>query len=75
MLDQERDFVSSNFKHGTGSLDVVRPISKTRIEKSGVVNAELAIGRIERNHLRCVIRRYAHSFPRRKNIKISRLED
>jgi hypothetical protein len=43
VLDQERNFVGSDFEHGAGSFDVAGAVAEAGIEKAGVVNAELAI--------------------------------
>src|SRR5271169_6936677 len=75
MFHQERNFMGSNFKHGAGSLDVARTVSKSGIEEPGVVNAKLTVGRIKRNHFRREVRGNAHSLPRRKNVEVPRLEN
>src|SRR5580704_6843263 len=75
MLHQERHLVGANLKHGAGSLDIVGTVSKAGIEKSGIVNSELSVGGIERNHLGCVFGWNTHSLSGCENIEVSGFED
>src|SRR5882762_3501213 len=67
--------MGANFKHRARSLDVARTIPKARIEEACIVNPELPVGWIEGNHLRREVRRNTHPFPRRENIKVTRLKN
>src|ERR1700730_13259548 len=75
MLHQEWNFVGADFEHGRRPLDVVRTITKSRIEESGVMNSEHAVRWIERDHLSCELRRNAYSLFGGENIEVAGFEN
>ena len=65
----------SDFQNSPRSGYIPITVPKTRIEKASVVNSEFTNRRIERHHLRSVIRRHAHSFTRGEDIKVPWIEN
>src|SRR5579864_2761139 len=75
MFDQKRDFMGANFEHCASSFDLTGTVSKTGVEKSGVVNAKFTVGRVEGNHFGGEVGRNPYAFSGAKNIKIARLKN
>src|SRR5690348_7244133 len=60
----------SHFEHGMRSLHLVGPVSEAWIEKAGVMDAELAHRRIERNHFSGVMWRNSHALLGSQNVEL-----
>src|ERR1700740_2253802 len=64
IFEDKRHLVGAYLEHGTGTFAAARLVSETRIEETGIVNAELPNERIERHHFSGVLRGNAHGFLR-----------
>src|SRR4051794_32950917 len=60
VLQNERNLVRAHFEYSAGAMNISRAVSKPRIKKTRIVDAEFANSGIEGNHLRRVIRRNPH---------------
>src|SRR6476660_7848397 len=62
VFDQKGNFMCPNFQNRTSTPNVARAMSKTRVEKTGVMDTKLSDILIHRDHFRCPIRRNADFF-------------
>src|ERR1700722_10644603 len=67
--------MSPDFEHRRSSFDVAGTISESRVEEARVVNSELAVRWIERNHLGREVGRHAHPLLGCKYVKVPRFEN
>src|SRR5688500_16683829 len=75
MFKHKRHFVGADLQHGARALPAARLMAKSRIEKTGIVNAELSDERIERHHFGSVVGGDPHGLPRSKDIELAGIED
>jgi len=74
-MDQEGHVVGANFQNDLGAVQLAAAVSKSRIEKSGVVGSQLAAGCFKGDHLGCVAGGNANPFFRRENVKLLRFQE
>ena len=65
----------TDLKHGAGAENVARAVAKAGIEEAGIVDAELAHGRIESHHFCGEVGGNAHSLLGRQDVEIAGVED
>src|SRR5258706_15300452 len=63
-----------DFQDGASPRKVAHSVTEARIEETSIVYSEFTYGRIERNHLRRVIRRHTNLLLGCKNVEISRIQ-
>ena len=75
VFEDERHFARAHFQHRARALPAGAGIAETGIEEAGIMHAEFADQRIERHHLRGVIRRHLDGFLRGENVELAGIEN
>src|SRR5260370_10286301 len=75
VLEQERILVGPHLQYRPRALYLAGTVSEAWVEEPGIVDSELAVGRIKRDHFRGEVRGDAHTLSGRKNITVPRIKD
>src|SRR6267154_977661 len=75
VLEDERHFARAHFQHRARALPAGAGIAEAGIEEARIVHAEFADQRVERHHLRGVVRRNLHGFLRGQNVEFAGIEN
>src|SRR4029077_18066571 len=75
VLEDERYLARAHFEDGARALPTGADIAEAGIEEAGIVHPEFADQRIERHHLRGVIRRHLHGFLGSEDVELAGIED
>ena len=75
MLKDKRHFALAHFQYGAGAMTASSGVTEARIEKSGIVHAELADEGIERYHFRGIVGWDLHGLGGGEDIKLVGVEN
>src|ERR1700678_1700784 len=70
VFEDEGDFAGADFQDGARRRRAARLIAEAGIEEAGVMDAEFAHQRVERHHLRGIVRRDRNRLARDEDVEL-----